>query len=99
MTQKRPYTTIIEFEVNMSEGVFLQMSDGTERHFDIEEFQDFLEETQDLEDFTFDQGDWYDDGDSHSPAMTIDWQAAIEHYKAIEIMNKFYNSHNNLILQ
>jgi len=99
MTRNKKYTLIISFELSMSEGLFLQMSDNTERHFDIDEFTEFLQETQDLEDFTNDEGEVYDDGEGfYSPAMTIDWPAAIDHFKNIETITKFYKSNHNLIL-
>ncbi len=99
MSTKPKYNPIVEAEVYLEEGVFVTLADGTQFDFSIDDYLSWLIETQDLEEYMIDKGEWYDEGEGYTiPALSIDWYNAIEHFKSLELVKKFYKSLGNLVL-
>jgi hypothetical protein len=98
MTTVRKYSPIVDFEIS-EEGVFVYYADGKELTFDIEEYKEYLQDNEDLEPFTNDEGDVYDDGEGfYSPALTIDWVQALPNFNSLKNLKSFLKSQSNLVL-
>lgn len=99
MTLKRQYTPIKAFDLDIDTGLFITFSDGKELHFEIDEYIDWLNETQDLSDYEEDMGDYYDDGEgSYTFCKTLDWSTVLDNFKTMELVRSFYKTQPNIIL-
>lgn len=93
--------SVVDCEIYLNQDeIVLFISDGTELNYPSEDFQDWLQEKEDLTDYEFEGGEFFDDGEGFTTSVkSIDWQSVYERFANVETAQRFYRSLPNTIIK